>query len=155
MTCSYCYADEGRFGGRQRLMSVEVALTTIKRLIEQAQKRRVTIGFIGGEPFLNRATLYRSVEYANELAARRGISVGFSVTTNGTLLTESDIQLLRDNAFAVSVSIDGGANVHDLHRTDNRGQGSFATVVQDLSPLLADPGQARIAARCTVTRTDL
>ncbi|QSJ15016.1 radical SAM protein [Nostoc sp. UHCC 0702] len=155
LTCSYCYADEGRFGGRQRLMSVEVALTTIKRLIEQAQKRRVTIGFIGGEPFLNRATLYRSVEYANELAARRGISVGFSITTNGTLITESDIQLLRDNAFAVSVSIDGGATVHDLHRTNNRGTGSFATVVEHLRPLLADPGQARIAARCTVTRTDL
>ncbi|MEH2066439.1 MAG: radical SAM protein [Nostoc sp.] len=155
LACSYCYADEGRFGGKQRLMSVEVALKTIERLIEQAQGRRVTIGFIGGEPFLNRPTLYRSVEYANELAARHGISVGFSVTTNGTLLNQSDIELLRDNAFAVSVSIDGGATIHDLHRSNHRGKGSFATVVDSLRPLLNNPGRAKIAARSTVTRDDL
>ncbi|MBR8839080.1 MAG: SPASM domain-containing protein [Stigonema ocellatum SAG 48.90 = DSM 106950] len=155
LACSYCYADEGRFGGQQRLMPIEVAIATIERLIEQAPKRRVTIGFIGGEPFLNRDTLYRSVEYATELAARRGISVGFSITTNGTLLNQSDITLLRENAFAVSVSIDGGATMHDLHRTDHRGTGSFGTVVRNLRPLLDDPGRARIAARSTVTRSDL
>ncbi len=155
LACSYCYADEGRFGGRQRLMPIEVAIATIERLIERAPKRRVTIGFIGGEPFLNRATLYRSVEYATELAARHGISVGFSIATNGTLLDQSDITLLRENAFAVSVSIDGGATIHDLHRTDHYGTGSFGRVVRNLRPLLDDPGRSRIAARSTVTRSDL
>ncbi|GAB1543365.1 hypothetical protein NUACC21_60390 [Scytonema sp. NUACC21] len=155
LACSYCYADEGRFGGKQRFMSVEVALKTIKQLIDRARGRRVTIGFIGGEPFLNRPTLYRSVEYANELAAHRGISVGFSITTNGTLLNQSDIKLLQDNPFAVSVSIDGGAKIHDLHRSNHSGTGSFATAVERLRPLLNNPGRAKIAARSTVTRDDL
>jgi uncharacterized protein len=155
LACSYCYADEGRFGGKQRFMSVEVAVKTIERTIEQAQGRRVTIGFIGGEPFLNRATLYRSVEYAQEVAARCGIPVGFSVTTNGTLLNRSDIELLQQNPFAVSVSIDGDAKIHDLHRSDHHGAGSFATVVDSLRPLLENPGRAKIAARATVTRADL
>jgi uncharacterized protein len=155
LACSYCYADEGRFGGKQRFMSVEVAVKMIERTIEQAQGRRITIGFIGGEPFLNRATLYRSVEYATELAARCGISVGFSVTTNGTLLDRSDIELLKQHSFAVSVSIDGDAMIHDLHRSDHHGAGSFATVVDRLRPLLDHPGRSKIAARATVTRTDL
>lgn len=155
LACGYCYADEGRFGGRQRLMPLEVALKTIERLIEKAPGRRVTIGFIGGEPFLNRAILYRSVEYAKLIANKRGISVGFSITTNGTLLNEEDIALLRENSFAVSVSIDGDALTHDLHRLDRRGQGSFATVVDNLRSLLENPGRAKIAARSTVTRSDL
>lgn len=155
LACSYCYADEGRFGGKQRLMSEEVAVKTIERTIEQAQGRRVTIGFIGGEPFLNRTTLYRSVEYATELAAAGGITVGFSVTTNGTLLNRSDIELLQQHPFAVSVSIDGDATIHDLHRSDRYGAGSFATVVEHLRPLLEHPGRAKIAARATVTRADL
>lgn len=155
LACSYCYADEGRFGGKQRLMPIEVALATIKRLIERTHKRRVTVGFIGGEPFVNRATLYRSVEYANELAACHGISVGFSITTNGTLLTPADIALLRENAFAISVSIDGDAQIHDTHRTTRSGTGSFATVVRNLRPLLEEPERVKITARSTVTSSDL
>jgi uncharacterized protein len=155
LACSYCYADEGKFGGKQRLMPVEVAEKTIERTIDRAQGRRVTIGFIGGEPFLNRATLYRSVEYAEELAAKRGIAVGFSVTTNGTLLDRSDIELLQQHPFAVSISIDGDATIHNLHRHDRHGTGSFATVVDRLRPLLDRPGRAKIAARATVTRADL
>lgn len=155
LACSYCYADEGRFGGQQRSMPVEIALATIKQFIENAPKRRVTIGFIGGEPFVNRSTLYRSVEYAKEVAAAFGVSVGFSVTTNGTLITPDDIMLLRENAFAVSVSIDGDAGINDLHRSDRGGTGSFAKITNNLQPLLANPGRAKIAARSTIARDDL
>jgi uncharacterized protein len=155
LACSYCYADEGRFGGQQRSMSADIALATIEQFIKNAPKKRVTIGFIGGEPFVNRATLYQSVAYAKEVAAACGISVGFSVTTNGTLITPEDITWLRENAFAVSVSIDGGAGINDLHRRDRRETGSFDRIVRNLQPLLAHPGHAKIAARATIARDDL
>jgi uncharacterized protein len=155
LACSYCYADEGRFGGAQRSMSADIALATIKQFIENAPKKRVTIGFIGGEPFVNRATLYRSVASAKEIAAAGGVSVGFSVTTNGTLLTPDDLTLLRENAFAVSVSIDGDAGMNDLHRSDRQGAGSFVKIVNNLRPLLENPGRAKIAARSTIARDDL
>ena len=54
LSCSYCYADEGRFGGSARMMEPDVALAAIDRLLTGAGGRRVTVGFIGGEPFLNR-----------------------------------------------------------------------------------------------------
>jgi uncharacterized protein len=155
LACSYCYADEGRFGGANRSMSADIALATIKQFIENAPKKRVTIGFIGGEPFVNRATLYQSVDSAKAVAADCGVSVGFSVTTNGTLLTPDDLTLLRENAFAVSVSIDGDAGMNDLHRSDRQGAGSFVKIVNNLRPLLENPGRAKIAARSTIARDDL
>jgi hypothetical protein len=64
LSCSYCYADEGRFGGAARIMEADVALAAIDRLLAGASGRRVTVGFMGGEPFLNRRLIYRCVAYA-------------------------------------------------------------------------------------------
>ncbi len=155
LSCSYCYADEGRFGGKRRLMPLDVALQAIDRLIDGAAGRRVTVGFIGGEPFLNREVLYESVAYAVERARARGCTVGFSVATNGTLLNASDVRLLRNDGFAVSVSLDGNAQVNDRHRRAPGGASGYESALSRLRPLLESPGKARIAARITVARDDL
>ncbi len=155
LSCSYCYADEGRFGGKAQFMSLEIALQAIDRLIDGAQGRRVTVGFIGGEPFLNREVLYRSVNYAHERARAQRCAVGFSVTTNATLLNDDDVRLLRENAFAVSVSLDGGGALNDRHRRARNGASGFEAAVIGLRPLLESPGKARVAARATITRDDL
>jgi uncharacterized protein len=154
LSCSYCYADEGRFGGHAAMMPQQVARAAIDRLLENARGQRVTIGFIGGEPFLNRRLLIWAVEYAVARARETGSRVGFSVTTNGTLLTPEDLDVLRTHAFAISVSLDGGAEVNDQERRA-RGRSAFELAVQRLGPLLHNPGNARIAARATVTRRDL
>jgi uncharacterized protein len=155
LSCTYCYADEGRFGGKAQFMPVEVALQAIDRLIDGAAGRRVTVGFIGGEPFLNREVLYRSVEYAGERARARGCTAGFSVTTNGTLLNADDVRLLRERGFAVSVSLDGGSALNDRHRRARNGKSGFETALAGLRPLLENPGKARVAARATIARDDL
>jgi uncharacterized protein len=155
LSCSYCYADEGRFGGRATMMSQEVARAAIDQLLSDSGGQRVTVGFIGGEPFVNRKLLYWAVEYAVAQAKKIGAPVGFSVTTNGTLLTRDDLDLLRSHAFAVSVSLDGGAEVNDRDRRGRSGESAFELSVERLRPLLLAPGRAKISARSTVTRRDL
>jgi uncharacterized protein len=155
LSCSYCYADEGRFGGRATMMSQEVARAAIDRLLKHSDGQRVTVGFIGGEPFLNRNLLYWAVEYTVARAKEIGATVGFSVTTNGTLLTRDDVDLLRSHAFAISVSLDGGAEVNDRDRRSRGGESAFELSLERLRPLLQAPGRAKISARATVTRRDL
>ena len=155
LSCHYCYADEGRFHGGARRMQSPVAFAAIDRLLAGADGRRVTIGFIGGEPFLNRRLVHECVAYARDRGAAMGVQVAFSVTTNGTLLRDDDLALLRDNAFAVSISLDGAAAIHDRHRKQHDGRGSHAAALAAMAPLLADPGKARVSARATVTRDDL
>jgi uncharacterized protein len=154
LSCSYCYADLGRFGGGARLMPLEVALAAIDRLLEHAAGRRVTVGYIGGEPFLNREVLHRSVAYARERGRALGIPVTFSVTTNATRLTPTDIDLLRQNRFSVSVSLDGLGEQNERHRNSRFGSSSLLALDR-IRPLLDDPGAARIVARATVARDDL
>jgi uncharacterized protein len=152
--CSYCYASRGGFGGAQsQVMDWDVAKRAIETLIRGSDpKGPVTIGFLGGEPFVNRRLIHRSVEHAAQLGAVQGRDVRFSVTTNGTLLRDDDIRLLRQHRFAVTVSIDGGAQVQDARRPTARGaaRSSFELLRKHVAPLLADPGACKIAARATV-----
>ena len=154
LACTYCYADEGKFGGSAQLMSEQTAIRGIDHLIAGAPGSRVMVGFIGGESFLNREVVHAAVAYARQAAGRAGVAVRFALTTNATLLRTEDLRLLRDNAFAVTVSIDGGPS-QNRHRATRRGTDSTEAVLSGIAPLLADPGQARIAARATVTRDDL
>ena len=158
LSCSYCYAARGGFEGAQaEPMRWPTARAAIDALLARADPSApITVGFLGGEPFANRALLHACVHYAQQDAARRGLDVRFSVTTNGTLLRGDDIALLRAHRFAVTVSIDGGAAVQDRQRprAGKTAAGSFDRLKRAVSPLLADPGMAQIAARATVTRND-
>lgn len=155
LSCGYCYADEGRFGGKAGAMTSETAFAAIDNLLAGAGDRPVTVGFMGGEPFVNRKVLHASVAYARRRAAAQNTKIRFSVTTNGTLLQPADIELLRANGFSVTVSLDGAEQTNNRLRRSKDGSSSFARTIENLKPLLRKPGAAKLAARATVTRADL
>lgn len=158
LSCSYCYAARGSFAGAQPdPMEWNVARAAIDRLLSEADpKAPITVGFLGGEPFVNRALVHQAVEYAAAEGEKRGLVVGFSVTTNGTLLRAEDVELLRGHRFAVTVSVDGGAAIQNLQRPlPVRQAGSYELLYEATRSLLAEPGSAIIAARATVMRFDL
>jgi uncharacterized protein len=152
LSCSYCYADRGSFGSAQpQPMTWEVAQRAIDTLLRDADREApITIGFLGGEPFVNRPLIHRAVEYAVTEGRRLRLDVRFSVTTNGTLLTADDVALFRRHPFAVTVSIDGGEQIQNAQRPLAGQSGSFALVRRATRSLLADPGSVRVAARATV-----
>jgi len=158
LSCSYCYAARGAFDGAQpNPMNWRTARAAIDALLARADPAHpITIGFLGGEPFANRALIHQSIGYASEQGQARNLDVRFSVTTNGTMLRDEDIVLIRSRRMAVTISIDGGAPVQDLQRPQGgrRRASSFGALHKATAPLLADPGRAQIAARATVTRHD-
>lgn len=155
--CSYCYASRGQFNGAQSApMSWDTAKSAIDRLLATPDSGApLTLGFLGGEPFANRPLIHRAVSYAAAAAKVQRRSLGFSVTTNGTLLKKEDIALLQNHRFAVTISIDGGEATHNAQRPSANGRASFARLSHAIAPLIESPGLARIAARATVLPQDL
>ena len=157
-SCGYCYAAQGNFGAAQpEAMTLETARAAVDALLRSANPAApVTVGFIGGEPFMSRHLIHDVVRHATSEAYALGLDVRFSVTTNATLLREEDLQLLRDNRFAVTVSIDGDQQTHERRRPLLVGRGgSYSRLREAIEPLLREPGRAQVAARATVTRFDL
>lgn len=151
LACGYCYADEGRFGSSARLMPEDTAYRAIDLLLDEAEDTgSAVLGFMGGEPLVNRSLVRNATERAAREAERRGIRLGFSITTNATLLTEADADFLDAHAFTVAVSLDGPKYVNDLQRPDRTGASSYERTRAGLARLLARRN-LHVSVRATVT----
>jgi uncharacterized protein len=151
--CSYCYAQQGTFGGDGRHMEFDVARRAIDLLIGGVPSgAKVCVAFMGGEPLLNRGVLHAATRYAIERAGDAGVNVSFALTTNATLLTAADADFLDANRFAVTISVDGTREIHNLLRPFKSGRGSYDRVTDGARHLLRrSPRHARTTARVTVT----
>lgn len=154
--CTYCYAQQGEFGGPSKNMTLQDARRAVDLLVNGAEPgARLNLAFLGGEPLINRAVLQAATLHASDLAGRRGVTITFSITTNGTLLTEADARFFEAHGFAVTISIDGPRETHDALRPYKSGRGSFDAVMRRVAPLLQLQQSMQISARITVTPRNL
>jgi uncharacterized protein len=143
LACDYCYvytmADQ-TWRNRPRMMSPALVSVVAERIAEHAQAHSldsVQIIFHGGEPLLSGADpiLDALRKIRNAVDAR--VNVKAALQTNGTLLTESALDVLRSLDIQIGVSLDGDIATHDGHRRYRNGKGSHLQVIQALK-LLAD-----------------
>jgi uncharacterized protein len=150
--CTYCYAQQGEFGGPAKNMELADALRAVDLLVGTAEpSARLNLAFLGGEPLVNRKVLRAATRRALELADGRGAKITFSITTNGTLLTEDDGRFFEEHGFAVTISIDGPQEVHDALRPFKGGAGSYDAVMKRVAPLLKMQQRMQVSGRVTVT----
>jgi uncharacterized protein len=154
--CTYCYAQQGEFGGPAKNMELADALRAVELLVATAEPgARLNLAFLGGEPLVNRKVLRAATERALELAEGRGANISFSITTNGTLLNEDDGRFFEQHGFAVTISIDGPRQVHDALRPFKGGRGSYDAIMKRVEPLLKLQRRMQLSARVTVTPRNL
>ncbi|MEW6219430.1 MAG: radical SAM protein [Thermodesulfobacteriota bacterium] len=148
LRCRYCYiAANGALANG--LMSEETARQAVDFLFAHSSKDRIGITFFGGEPLLNQAVIRFVVAYSQKVAAAAGRKVGYSVTTNATLLSGELLDFMLAHRFGIMVSMDGPRDVHDRARPFADGAGSFDTAVRNVRGLLAR-GRS-VNARCTLS----
>lgn len=145
LDCDYCYvyhhADQS-WRTMPRLLSVEYQEMFARRLSEHVREQglsRVAIILHGGEPLI--AGEEYIVRFARMLRAAVGPSVEVDVglQTNGLLLTDGVLDALEAERIAVSLSMDGPREAHDLHRTTRKGRSSFERVEAALDRLARRP----------------
>jgi uncharacterized protein len=156
LACGYCYeySDDkiSNTTGKPKYMNHTIAESAIDMLIkESATRPAVHVTFFGGETLMNFPLLKSSVEYAKEKCAEAGKKVEFSLTTNGTLLTEKIIDFLSDHQIGVTVSIDGDRELNDRMRIFHDGRGSYDVIVPKIKMLLARHRTNSIGARVTLS----
>lgn len=152
MHCLYCYADSGQFGGQVRMMGSDVARASADRLIAESEPgAKLLLGFMGGEPLLNREVMHDVTRYASRRAAESGREIRFSITTNATTLRREDAELFVEYPFSVQVSVDGNKAINDSARPMNDGSSAYEHILDSLR-LFSVYGRPRtLSARVTVT----
>jgi sulfatase maturation enzyme AslB (radical SAM superfamily) len=91
------------------------------------------LNFYGGEPLLNFYLIEKTLTFLNNKNKELKKKAKYSLTTNGSLLTEQTIQLLNKNKFSVVLSFDGFA------QDSQRRKGSFKKTTTLIEELLKCP----------------
>lgn len=150
LACRYCYCgtcrDEVPNQGR---MSESVARAAINWLFAvSGRSKDVGITFFGGEPLMNKEVLLFAVSYSQRLAKIHGKKVFYSMTTNGTLIDDDVISIIKRYNFGLMVSLDGSKELHDKQCPTRTGAGSFDLAVAGIKRLMAR--RKRVTVRCTM-----
>lgn len=131
LSCAYCFYRELARGSSHRLMTSDTAQKLLFR-IKEFGATHVQFAFQGGEPLLwgvdNLKAFCQSVKES-------GLHATYAIQTNGMALNENFCQLFKTYDFLVGLSMDGDQNLHDAHRQDSLGHGSFRQVKSALAQL--------------------
>ncbi len=145
--CKYCYSAKGR-------SKDELTMETIRPMVDvvlgnaRLQHKEPFIMFIGGgEPTLSWPLVEQTVDYALSRQQEGDLPISWSISTNGSILTEEMIALYLKHSFDVQLSFEVLPDVQDSQR------GSFDKVAANLKRLAAAGVDVRI--RSTITKLNV
>jgi uncharacterized protein len=132
LRCDYCYNGE-KF---TRAMDMATATRAIDFALARADGD-LRVSFFGGEPLVRTDLVRAIVEHVERVSGTR-VPLSFTMNTNATLIDDDALDLMSaPRRFTVFASVDGGPDVHDAHRVNAAGRGSFDTVKTGLARLTA------------------
>lgn len=128
LACTYCYVDRN-----SATMSLATARQSLDFIFRHAPSdSKIEIGFFGGEPLLEFPLLKDVTALIEDHSSFDPARVKLTITTNGTVYTDSIGAFLRDHLFKVCVSCDGAPHVQNLFRRTALGNETAALVERTL-----------------------
>lgn len=132
LRCGYCFYHslaEERGAASYGMMSPDLLETLVQKALNYANSS-CTFGFQGGEPTLAGLDFFqRLIEFERKYNTKELI-IHNTIQTNGTLIADEWARFLGEHRFLVGLSLDGPKELHDAHRIDISGRGTFNRVLQ-------------------------
>jgi uncharacterized protein len=132
--CTYCILDP-----ESKDMTAETAREMDNFYFEQIKDKhphQVKDDYLGGEPLMNLDVIIKSASRRFYFCKGRGIDYGFTITTNGTLVSPEIITALKAVGLtAVRVSLAGPARVHDRLRPFAGGGKTYERIMKNLEKI--------------------
>ena len=133
LACDYCLIEKNleTRGHHCKNISEEDAFSVIDRFsrlcLSQKEAKR-TIMLYGGEPLMNRDTVFAVIRKIRAMEKENLFHgpVEIDLECNGTLVTDEDAEFLKDHNVFILISLDGIERVHNAYRKKKNGEGSYA-----------------------------
>ena len=131
LRCKYCYANGGSYQSDEGMMSREVAEYALDLFYKKYEKIQM-IQLFGGEPLMNLPL----VEYVCNYVVEKKKNTRIGLVTNGTLISEEFVRLVKKYNIMVTISYDGVPIVNDIMRVTRNGNGTSEKIKNTLRRLL-------------------
>lgn len=136
LRCRYCYANGGSYQSDEGIMSKKVCKDALDLFYEKYGNISV-IQLFGGEPLMNMPLIKYVCEYVR--TNKKNTQIG--LVTNGTLINQEFIDLVKEYNIAVTVSYDGVPLVNDIMRVTVNGSGTSDKILSNINWLQKETGQ--------------
>lgn len=128
LACAYCYV-----GKNHTTMSLSTARQSLDFLFRHTPPdSNIEIGFFGGEPLLEFHLLQNITDLVENHPSYDPIRVSLTITTNGTIFSDTIATFLEAHAFKVCISCDGPPHVQNLLRRTSAGADTAIVVERTL-----------------------
>ncbi len=123
INCRYCYLPD-------RAIFRRIKLETLDRIFQSLFSssfisNEVLFLWHAGEPLTLPISFYEQAFSLQKRWNEREVRIANAVQTNATLITEKWCQFFEAYNVHVGVSLDGSQAMHDAHRVDRAGKGTF------------------------------
>lgn len=131
--CWYCY--EMHTPSKMDVKTFDNLKKYISKSCEECET--LVLSFFGGEPLLYYdEIMIPLLEYAYEMASKKGIEMKSNCTSNGYLFNLAKVKNLKHYNFNFAqITLDGGKSFHDKTRTLHGGKGTFDKIVENIKIL--------------------
>jgi uncharacterized protein len=135
LRCAYCYLAHAPAD-----MSVATGCAAIDATLRSAvahDYEHIKLKYAGGEALLRFPFIVNLHRYARQAARQHHLALSGVILSNGTLLTPTMIEQIRELGMHLVISLDGLSSGHDRQRCYANGQGSAHDVTRAVEMALA------------------
>lgn len=137
LKCKYCFyhdVSNNREIKNYGIMKDEILENLVKNVYSSVEES-VNFAFQGGEPTFAGVDFFYKFHNFVEKYNTKNIKTTFSLQTNGTLLNKKWGELFKKFNYLIGVSLDGNKEVHNKFRVDDKGEGTFSSVLRGINIL--------------------
>ena len=133
--CFYCDVAAARQVASMGVMRCETAAALIANVFSVlCAGDHITFAFQGGEPTLAGLDFFTFFVEKVKQAAPPKVRVYYALQTNGLALADAKTggawaHFFKENDFLIGLSLDGDSALHNEHRVDAMGKGTFSRVM--------------------------
>lgn len=138
MRCRYCVAEQGVYKNNDisATLDIDKMATVFEKLLMIYPEGIQYVQFFGGEPLLAVEKFDKVISIIENICKEKNIkSPRYSIVTNGTLLNDNAVEIIKRNDIYTTISLDGTKATHDANRIMNDGSGTFSEIIAGVSKL--------------------
>lgn len=125
LRCTYCYIQTKETNKDMDMETQDVLLENIRETVRSHNLKRVRLRFSWWEPTLVIDKRAEKLSVLQEDLKKMGCKLVVSLLTNGTLLDDKKIDLIKEKKRSIGISLDGIWEYQDKNRAYVHGKGSF------------------------------
>jgi len=156
LDCAYCFYLDREADPYKSLPARQMSLETLERLVDTFlfySYPNSVLAFQGGEPMLAGLKFFEKLVAFEKQYGRYGQSVSNAIQTNGVLIDDHWCGLFREYHWLVGVSLDGPQEMHDAHRRNKAGHGTWRQVMRGIEIL--NRNQVEFNVLCVLSQANV